>query len=78
MSGLKSTFKRIMSFSKGSGYETHGESDVRRGGPKARMDVIFGEAGGQPDLEEARRRAKRREARRGGSRADTVLTDTLG
>lgn len=32
MSGLKNTFKRVMSFSKGSGYETHAESAARRGG----------------------------------------------
>lgn len=77
MSGLRNTYKRIMSFSKGSGYETHGESDIRRGGPKSRMDKIFGGADA-PDLEEGRRRSKRKQAARRGSRAETIMTDQLG
>lgn len=32
MSGLRNTYKRILSFSKGSGYETHSESAERRAG----------------------------------------------
>ena len=79
MSGLKNTFKRIMSFSKGSGYETHTESDIRRGGPKKRADAIYG-AAAIPDEDELARQARRRQARRRGSRASTILTDqeTLG
>jgi len=81
MSGLNNTFKRIMSFSKGSGYETHTESDIRRGGPEKReqkrLDEMF--ASGQvPDEDLLKLAARRRAARRRGSRADTILTDTLG
>ncbi len=79
MSGLKNTFKRMMSASKGSGYETHAESDVRRGGPKKRADVVYGGAA-LPDEDDLARMARRRQARRRGSRASTILTDqeTLG
>lgn len=79
MSGLKNTFKRVMSFSKGSGYETHGESDIRRGGPKTRADKIYGGAA-LPDEDDLARMARRRQSMRRGSRASTILTDqeTLG
>ena len=74
MSGLKNTFKRIMSFSKGSGYETHQESDIRRGGPKKRADELYASAA-MPDEDDLTRQARRRQARRRGSRASTILTD---
>lgn len=79
MSGLQNTMKRTLSFSKGSGYETHQESDIRRGGPKKRADKLYSTAA-LPDEDDLSRQAKRRQARRRGSRASTILTDqdTLG
>ncbi len=77
MSGLKNTFKRMMSFSTGSGYETHTESDIRRGGPQKRLDKMFA-SGEMPDEDFIKRIARRKAAMRRGSRADTVLTETLG
>jgi len=78
MSGLKNTAKRMISFSTGKGYSTKGERRAKAAAQeKSRLDAIYG-AGQIPDEEEGRRRARRKQAGVVGSRASTVLTDTLG
>jgi hypothetical protein len=78
MSGLKNTAKRMMSFSKGKGYTTGAERQAKaEGKEQARLDAIYASAD-LPDEEEVGREARRRQARRRGSRASTILTDSLG
>ena len=78
MSGLKNTAKRMISFSKGKGYTTGAERQAKaEAAEKSRLDAIYGSAQ-MPDPEAQRRRARRTQAGRTGSRASTVLTDTLG
>ncbi len=90
MSGLKNTFKRIMSASKGSGYETHSESAQRRAGAPFEGSEQYtgirvpgpGRDRSQPQLTTNRgRRAGRTMARNLGAPkrnlgASTVLTNT--
>lgn len=78
MSGLHNTYKRILNTVKGRGYATGAERQAKREGQeKGAMDAIF-EGGDLPDLEEGKRRAKRKQAGRRGSRAETIMTDQLG
>lgn len=78
MSGLKNTAKRMMSFSKGKGYTTGAERQAKAdAAEKGRLDAIYG-AAQLPDEEAQRRKARRTQAGRRGSRAETVLTDQLG
>lgn len=78
MSGLKNTAKRIVSFSKGKGYTTGAERQAKaEAREKSRLDAIYG-AAAMPDEEVTAREARRRQARRRGSRASTIMTDTLG
>lgn len=78
MSGLKNTFKRGWSMSQGQGWSTSGERAAKRqADEKARLDAIYGSAA-MPDEDEIGRRQRRKQAARKGSRAETVLTDTLG
>ena len=79
MSGLKNTFKRLLNFSTGQGYmtgrEKRAERDMKR---QAALDRVYRNAP-IPEAEEIKRNERRKAARRGGSRANTVLTrDTLG
>lgn len=78
MSGLKNTAKRAVSFAKGKGYTTGAERQAKaEAAEQARLDAIY--AGAElPDEEEVGREARRRQARRKGSRASTILTDSLG
>ncbi len=78
MSGLKNTAKRMISFSTGKGYSTKQERAAKAAAQeKGRLDAIYAGAD-LPDPEEGRRRARRKQAGQRGSRASTVLTDTLG
>jgi len=78
MSGLKNTYKRVMNFSKGKGYMTGAERQMKaEAAEKGRLDAIYAGAD-MPDEEEGRRRARRKQAARPGSRAQTVMTDQLG
>lgn len=78
MSGLRSTYKRILNFSKGKGYATGAERQAKaEAAEKSRLDAIYG-AAQLPDEEAQRRKARRTQAGRAGSRAETVLTDQLG
>lgn len=85
MSGLKNTLKRAFSFAKGGKYATGAERQAKAEGVKAaaaeaeqlKLDEMF--ASGQiPDEDFLKRAARRRAAKRRGSRVDTILTDTLG
>lgn len=80
MSGLKNTVRRLANASRGKGYMTKGERK-RRDEAKAQdvKDKMFASAR-IPDAEEIKRNERRRQAKRAGSRASTVLTDqgTLG
>lgn len=78
MSGLRNTYKRVMNTVKGRGYATGAERAAKHAAAeKSRLDAIY--AGAQmPDEDEISRRAKRQQAGRRGSRAETVLTDQLG
>ncbi len=78
MSGLKNTYKRLVSLQKGKGYTTGAERQAKaEAREKAALDAVY--AGAQLPDEEALRMTRRREqARRRGSRASTILTDTLG
>ncbi len=90
MGGLVDTIRRGANFAVGKGYKTSGERKRAREGREAvaekgardteqlRLDEMF--AGGlMPDEDFLKRAARRKAARRRGSRADTVLTeDTLG
>jgi len=79
MSGLRNTYKRIMNFSKGRGYKTGGERQATREAKEdAAKDELFANAQ-MPDEELIKRNARRKAAKRRGSRVNTVLTDdTLG
>ena len=78
MSGLKNTGKRMMSFSKGKGYSTGAERQAKaEAAEKGRLDAIY-QGADLPDPEEGRRRARRKQAAKRGSRAQSVLTDQLG
>ena len=78
MSGLKNTFKRAANFAVGRGYSTKKERHAKRmAAEKGRLDAIYAGAD-MPDEEVQRREARRRQAGRRGSRASTILTDTLG
>ncbi len=78
MSGLKNTFHRVMNTVRGRGYKTGGERvELRALRSKEAMDKIFGEPQ-LPDEEALRLTAKRKQAKRLGSRVETVLTDQLG
>ena len=78
MSGLKNTAKRLFNFSIGKGYKTRDERRQERiAAEQSRKDKMF-RAGQIPDEEEVRRNQRRIAARRRGSRAETILTDTLG
>jgi len=80
MSGLKNTWRRIGGFLTGQGYKTSkeksAEDQVKR---QDEMDKVY--AGAEvPDDELLKRNARRKAAKRQGSRANTVLTnnDQLG
>jgi len=78
MSGLRNTYKRVLNFSKGKGYMTGAERGAKAAAAeKGRLDAIYGSAQ-MPDPEAQRRQARRKQAGRVGSRAETVLTDQLG
>ena len=83
MAGLSNTFRRMANVSMGRGYKTSGERKRGEAAKAAsaeqlRLDEMF--AGGQmPDEDFLKRAARRKAAKRRGSRADTILTeDTLG
>ncbi len=75
MSGLKNTVKRFVNASMGKGYKTGREIRTERA-TKAQgvKDKMFSSAQ-IPDDEEIKRNERRRQAKRAGSRANTVLTD---
>ena len=78
MSGLRNTYKRILNFSKGKGYMTGAERQAKREAARqAELDEIYGGAP-MPDEMEIRRAARRQQAKMRGSRAETIMTDTLG
>ena len=83
MSGLKNTFRRIWNVGTPGGvkgYQTKRESDAKKAAKRqAVKDKMFASAQ-IPDAEEIKRNERRRQAKRAGSRAQTVLTDqdTLG
>ncbi len=85
MSGLKNTVRRLTNVSRGRGYKTNKERraevtedrENREAGAQAIKDEMFSNAQ-MPDSDDIRRRNRREQAGRRGSRADTVLTDRLG
>ena len=80
MSGLKNTVKRLANASMGRGYKTSRELRAERESKRqSKVDKMFAGAN-IPDAEEIKRNERRRQAKRAGSRANTVLTDqdTLG
>ena len=80
MSGLKNTVKRFISASTGKGFKTGREIRAEKAAKRQTVkDKMFASAQ-IPDAEEIKRNERRRQAKRAGSRAQTVLTDqdTLG
>lgn len=80
MSGLKNTVKRIHNLARGEGYATGDELRAKdKAERQAARDKLYTGAR-MPDPEELKRNARRKAAKRPGSRADTILTerDTLG
>jgi len=80
MSGLKNTVKRLVNVSTGRGYKTNRERRAEKENKRqAAVDAVYSSAL-LPDEEEVRRNERRKQAKRRGSRASTVLTDqdTLG
>ncbi len=80
MSGLKNTVKRVVNASIGKGYKTGREIRAEKAAKaQAIKDKMFA-SGLVPDEEEIKRNERRKQAKRQGSRANTVLTDreTLG
>ena len=80
MSGLKNTVKRFVNVSIGKGYKTGREIRAEKAAKRQTVkDKMFSSAQ-IPDEEEIKRNERRRQAKRAGSRASTVLTDqdTLG
>ena len=80
MSGLKNTIRRLTNVSRGKGYQTNQETRQKKAAAaQAGKDAVFANAQ-MPDEETIRRTERKKQARRVGSRASTVLTDrdTLG
>jgi hypothetical protein len=75
MSGLKNTEERLFSFGTTGKYSTREERRQERlDKEQSRKDKMFHGAA-LPDEEEIKRIARKKAARRRGSRANTVLTD---
>jgi hypothetical protein len=79
MSGIKNTIQKFANASMGKGFKTseqvrRPEEEMKR---KQRRDKMYANAE-MPDEELVKRNERRKMARRGGSRADTVLTNKLG
>ena len=80
MSGLKNTARRLVNVSRGKGYATNQETRQKKAADaQAGKDAVFANAQ-MPDEDTIRRTERKKQARRVGSRASTVLTDrdTLG
>ena len=80
MSGLKNTAKRLFNMSTLRGYQTNSEIRQKKAAKvQGAKDKMFASAD-IPDTEEIKRNERRKAAKRGGSRANTVLTsgDRLG
>ena len=81
MSGLKNTWRRIGGFLTGQGYKTSKEKSAQDAAQRqSERDEMFASATRIPDDEVLKRNARRKAAKRQGSRANTVLTnsDQLG
>jgi hypothetical protein len=80
MGNLSNTRKRLFNFSRGKGYKTGAERQAESEAKvQASKDKMF--AGAEmPDEEVIKRNARRKAAKRRGSRINTVLTEreTLG
>ena len=79
MSGLKNTFRRIWNLGTPGGvkgYKTKREDDAEKAAKEqTRKNTMF--AGAEvPDIETIKRNEQRKAAKRQGSRANTVLTDS--
>ena len=80
MSGLKNTVRRLGNASMGKGYMTSGEKKREKAMKRQNeLDKVY--TGAEvPDDEELKRNERRKQAKRQGSRANTILTnnDQLG
>lgn len=80
MSGLKNTVRRLGNASMGRGYKTSGEAKREVAAKKQNaLDLVYSGAD-VPDDEQLKRVERRKQAKRQGSRANTILTnnDQLG